>query len=122
MPAIVPEPHGGAVLAGELGRGPVVGIEGNVAVNGAGPLGWTALVDRGDGGDPHRVRFLRLHRSDPGDEDGIVANGSRQAGYPLFPRSETCVPEGAKRHSRIPAEAKYSSGATTIGLRLERSP
>jgi hypothetical protein len=119
-PLVVPEPHGDTVLAGESRGRPVVGIKGYMSVDRSGPLRRAAALDRGRGGDSHRVGALRLEGRNCRDEDGIVSDRARQACHTLFPRRKAGVPEGTKRSSGFRAEPKRGAGLGRSGLSRER--
>ena len=91
-----------------------------MSVDGSGPLGWATLLDRAGGGDSHRVRVLRVERSDGCHEHGVVAYGARQAGDPLRPGGQAVLPEIPESMSGFRAEAECRAGAGSVTLRRQR--
>jgi hypothetical protein len=122
VPAIVPEMHGRAILSRKPGGRTLIGVEGDVGVDGSRPFRRAAPFNGRTGRSSHGVGALCLQRFDSADEYGVVPNGAGQAGNSLLAGRQTCLPEGAQGSAGFVAKSEcgFGSGGTSVALRQER--
>jgi hypothetical protein len=60
--------------------------------------------------------LLRLERTDSRHEDGIIADGAREAGNTLLTRRNAGLPQCSEGLSSLSAEAKGSATASRLTL------
>jgi hypothetical protein len=120
VPPVIPETHGDPILGREAAGRAVVAVQRYVGMHGTGPGRRPTLLNRGEGGDPHRISLVRLQGVDSRYEDGVMSYRACKAGNPLLPRCNAGLPERSQRLSSLGAEAKRSSVWSWLALGRQR--